>query len=131
MSTIDYIFGLILFYILYSVVSGYLHRRRQRRLVVELAPKLDSLIHRIDEIPIGTVSKEFRETKELFYNSLATLKGTDNSTINRCPKCHDTLSLKTTLSYGKIFGCPNYPRCRHLVKVVDLDCHVFDHLRVE
>jgi len=131
MALLYFIVGFILFCILFSAVSGYFDRRRQRRLVAELALRLDFLMTRLDDIPLDLVAKEFRETKGRFLNSLATLKGRDDTIINRCPKCHDTLSVRNTSYHGKIFGCPNYPKCGHLIKVADLDSDSIEHLRVE
>jgi hypothetical protein len=108
-----------------------LDRRRRRRLIAGLAPRLDSLVARLDDIPSNLLDRDFRETKDLFLNSLATLKGRNDSIINICPKCHDTLTVRTTSYHGRIFGCPNYPQCGHLIKVANLNSEVFEHLRVE
>lgn len=131
MSLIYVIVVLIFVFFVFSAVSGHLERRRRKRLVTELAPRLASFIARVDRIPGDLFANEFGEARSHFLQSLATLKGKNDLIINRCLKCQDTLSVRTTSYHGRIFGCPNYPKCRHLIKVADLDPKDFDHLVVE
>lgn len=131
MSLIYVIAPLIFVCIVFSAISRYFDRKRRKRLVTELGPRLDSLMARVDRIPSDLVANEFREAQAYFLDSLATLKGKHDFIVNRCPKCQDTLSVRTTSYHGRIFGCPNYPKCRHLIKVADLNPDNFDHLIVE
>jgi ssDNA-binding Zn-finger/Zn-ribbon topoisomerase 1 len=50
--------------------------------------------------------------------------------LNICPNCGDTLSVKDTAWYGRILGCPNYPSCRHLVKIDDIKDGAFMRIYV-
>jgi hypothetical protein len=131
MSLIYIIISLVFVFIIFLTVSGYLERRRQELLVSELAPRLNTLIARIDQIPYDLINNEFGDARSSFLQSLATLKDKNDFVFNRCPKCQETLSVRITSYHGKILGCPNYPKCSYFIKVADIDSKDFNHLLVE
>ena len=45
-----------------------------------------------------------------------------SSTIPMCPKCNVAMVLRTRKSDGgKFWGCPNYPKCRSIVEIKDVE----------
>jgi len=123
--------GVILFFYLLDKFHDYRDRRREEQLAKQIGPKLDELLDRITSVDTVEISSELNGLKYKFTNQLAILKDENNTVLNLCPKCGDTLKVKNTGYYGKIFGCPNYPKCRHLKKVADLEPDTFDSLKVE
>ncbi|MBI5376378.1 MAG: topoisomerase DNA-binding C4 zinc finger domain-containing protein [Candidatus Schekmanbacteria bacterium] len=131
MKTIFTIIGIIVFFYLVLLISNYCERKRQEKLIKKLGPKLDNLLTRVEAIETVVLVKEINHIKQRFFKTLAKLKEENGEYINICPKCGDTLAVKDTAYYGKIFGCPNYPNCRYLVKVADKNANTFDLITVD
>lgn len=121
--------GLLLLSYILGKVSDRRRYRRECELVDELAPDLASLVDNADGIDIQELRSRLEATKNLLARHMAVLVDSEGEVINRCPKCGATLTLRNTKYYGQILGCPNYPDCRHYLRVADLDRTVLPRLQ--
>ncbi len=113
--------GIILLFCATSAIAEHVRVRREQRLINDLEPKFAELFSRLSNIPGAKLQEELRHVKGQFSQSLATLTDDQGQVLNRCAKCADTLVVRNTAYHGKILGCPNYPKCRHLVKAASLN----------
>ena len=99
-------------------------------MVAEFAPKLMDLEKKLTGIQIQSITSDFENIQRKLRSQFVALKDEKGNVVNICPKCGDTLKVKTTMYYGKIFGCPNYPKCRHLIKWSDCRPETFNALQI-
>jgi len=125
------IFGIIiLVLIIWGVISGIVNSIKQKRYEEEIARHVGPALEKgLSELESATdISKKVKELKEIFEKNKIILKNGNDEVINICPKCGDTLTVRTVNWYGKIFGCPNYPECHYLKKVKDIKEDTFYNL---
>ncbi|MCX6879166.1 MAG: topoisomerase DNA-binding C4 zinc finger domain-containing protein [Verrucomicrobia bacterium] len=94
-------------------------RRREDKRSRELLPSLNALSNRITAIYATEPERTLNECKESLKVTLVELWHRERC-VNICPKCGDTLKVRIVGYYGKILGCPNYPKCRFLIKASEL-----------
>ena len=128
------IFGIIiLILIIWGVISGIINSIKQKRyeeeIVRDVGPALEKGLSELESATdINFISKEVKELKEIFEKNKIILKNENDEVINICPKCGDTLTVRTVNWYGRIFGCPNYPECHYLKRVKDIKEGTFYNL---
>lgn len=124
------IVSIYLFFYICGKISDFLYGKR---LVKEFEPKVDDLIDEVKPIyqNAPTLKEELAMLQVKLQENIAVLKDDKGNILNICPKCGDTLAVRDTIHYERIFGCPNYPKCRHLIKVSDLDFDSFDSIEVK
>lgn len=125
---------IILILIIWGIVAGIFDSIRQKRheeeMIKNIGPSLEKGLSELEAstTDINLISKKLKELKEFFEENKIILKNEDNEVINICPKCGDTLTVKTVNWYGRILGCPNYPECHYLKKVKDIKEGIFYNL---
>lgn len=128
------IFGIIiLILIIWGVISSIINSIKQKRyeeeIVRDVGPTLEKGLSELESATdINFISKEVKELKEIFEKNKIILKNKNDEVLNICPKCGDTLTVRTVNWYGRIFGCPNYPECHYLKKVKDIKEGTFYNL---
>lgn len=128
------IFGIIiLILIIWGVISSIINSIKQKRyeeeILRDVGPTLEKGLSELESATdINFISKEVKELKEIFEKNKIILKNENDEVINICPKCGDTLTVRTVNWYGRIFGCPNYPECHYLKKVKDIKEGTFYNL---
>jgi hypothetical protein len=126
---------IILIFITWGVISGIVNSINQKRyeeeIVRDVGPTLEKGLSGLEDstMDIILVSKKVKELSNLFEKNKIILKNENDEMINICPKCGDTLTVKTVNWHGKIFGCPNYPKCHYLKKVKDIKEGTFHNLQ--
>ena len=125
---------IILIFVIWGVISGIVNSIKQKRceeeIVRNVGPTLEKGLSRLEDsaMDIILVSKKVKELSNLFEKNKIILKNENDEIINICPKCGDTLTVKSVNWYGKILGCPNYPKCHYLKKVKDIKEGTFYNL---
>jgi len=121
---------LIICGIISSIVNSVNQKRYEKEIVRTVGPILEKGLSELEDtaIDISLVSKKVKDLNDLFEKNKIVLKNENEEMINICPKCGDTLTVKTVNWYGKIFGCPNYPKCHYLKKVKDIKEGTFYNL---
>ena len=122
---------IFLIFFLLGKINDFRIRKREKQIAQEFGSRADSLLEDISHIDIEMIHSRINSIKNAFFNSLVILQDKDGIILNLCPKCHDTLIVRKTQYYGKILGCPNYPSCRHLVRVASLKPHIFHELNIK
>lgn len=112
-------------------VAAHRERKRAEKSARVLSPKVRELIAVAESVDVDSLGHDAASLNEAVDERLVALLDSRGSAVNLCPRCGDTLTLRSTVRYGEILGCPNYPRCRHLVRVSDLRAEDFLSLRVE
>jgi len=130
MKTILLILTIILIFYLTAKIIEFRDRKRHKLIAEEFGPKVDALLIDISHTDIIFLKSQLESIKREFMDHLVILEDYDGNILNLCPKCGDTLTVRQTRYYGKILGCPNYPNCRHLVRVDSLDPNIFHLLKV-
>ena len=129
----NFLFILIIFAVcifLFVKISNYFKRKRENKFAEEFLPEVDALLVDLEAKEIDILRSDLRSIKDTFDNQLAILEDEKGNILNICPKCGDTLTIRNTKYYGEIIGCPNYPKCRYLIKVRDLNLCILDFLRI-
>ncbi len=111
-------------------ISEKLAEKREEKKSAGLMPKLDEILGRAVLIEQTEPRSSFDQTRKMFNNSLAVIREGERN-ISICPKCGDTLTVRNTGYYGKILGCPNYPRCRFLIKSSELNLTEIESLSLD
>lgn len=128
MKTILLILTIILIFYLAAKIIEFRDRKRHKLIAQEFGPRVDVLLTEISNTDINFLKFQLDSIKKIFMDHLVILEDDDGNILNLCPKCGDTLTVRQTRYYGKILGCPNYPNCRHLVRVDSLDPNIFHSL---
>jgi hypothetical protein len=123
------IFGIWAIGAIIDAVSERRRKKREDQLANEYGPKLIELEKRLDSVGIASVKRQLHSVQHQLESQLTVLEDENGKIINICPKCGDTLKIKMTNYYGKILGCPNYPKCRHMIKWSDCKPEMFYTLR--
>jgi predicted RNA-binding Zn-ribbon protein involved in translation (DUF1610 family) len=125
---------IILILIIWGVISGIRtsirKKRYEEKIIRDVGPVLEKALSELEvsATDIDFISKKVKELKGFFEENKIILKNENDEVINICPKCGDTLTVRTVNWYGKIFGCPNYPECHYLKKVKDIKEGTFYNL---
>jgi len=125
---------IILIFIVWGIISGIINSVKQKKydeeIVKNIGPALEKGLSELETLAadMNFINKKVKELKELFEKNKIIIKNENDEIINVCPKCGDTLTVRTVNWYGKILGCPNYPECHYLKKVTDIKEGTFYHL---
>lgn len=125
---------IILIFIIWGTISGIStsikQKRYEKEIIRDVGPALEKGLSELEAsaTDIDLINKKVKELKEFFEENKIILKNKNDEVINICPKCGDTLTVRTVNWYGRIFGCPNYPECRYLKKVEDIKEGTFYNL---
>jgi len=125
---------IILIFIVWEIISGIINYIKQKRydeeIIKNVGPALEKGLSELETLAIDMnfINKKVKELKELFEKNKIIIKNENDEIINICPKCGDTLTVRTVNWYGRILGCPNYPECHYLKKVKDIKEGTFYHL---
>lgn len=122
------IFAVCIF--LFVKISNFFERKRENKFAEEFLPEVDALLADLEGKEIDILRSDLRSIKDTFDNQLAILEDAKGNILNICPKCGDTLTIRNTKYYGEIMGCPNYPKCRYILKVRDFNLCILDFLRI-
>lgn len=122
MELIGIIILIIIWGIISSIISSIKQKRYEKEIVRDFGPVLEKWLSELDAsaTDINFFGNKVKELKDSFEENKIILKNEKDEIINICPKCGDTLTVKTVNWYGRIFGCPNYPKCHYLKKVKEI-----------
>ena len=116
-------------------IFDFIRSARRKRLEKEMAEKLglllDEALMTINATHIKTIKKQLKVLKDDFKRCSVILEDSQGSSLNICPKCGDTLTIKDTAWHGRIIGCPNYPNCRYFKKVDEIKSGTFYELNIK
>lgn len=125
---------IILIFLVWGIISSIINSIKQKKyeeeIVLNLGPSLENGLSALEAsaIDINFIKNKAKELKEVIEKNKIILKNENDEVINICPKCGETLTVKTVNWHGRIFGCPNYPQCHYLIKVKDIKEGTFYNL---
>ncbi len=128
------IIGILLFFLILgaivSVIDSVKKKRTETGMAKQLGPLLDNVLNTVNATDIRDLERQAEVLRKDFASESIILEDDEGRVVNICPNCGDTLNVKDTGWYGRILGCPNYPCCRHLVKINDMKDGVFKKIQV-
>jgi len=116
---------------IYSKIDDIRTSRYNRRMAEELSPVLKKVAESVNAGKIAELEEQIKSLEDVFKDGMVILEDDSGNPINVCPYCGDTLSAKTVNWYGRILGCPNYPKCRYLVKVKEIKSGMIFDIKVK
>lgn len=131
----EIIIVLIVLLLGYGAISNVIHsvkrKKNEKEMAEKLGPILDKACESVNARNIEDLKRQLRVFKDNFTDELVVLQDEKDKSINICPRCGDTLTVKDTSWHGRIIGCPNYPNCGYFEKVSEIKPEIFYELNIK
>ncbi len=119
------IIGLILLFLLFSwiwaIVDSIKQKKHDKEMARSVGPTLEKALSELEDsaTDINLINERLKKLNNFFEKNKIVLKNENDKVINICPKCGDTLTVKTEKHRGRIIYCPNHTECNYLTKKVE------------